>query len=199
MLNNIKDLVSVIVNNKNSFAVWVDESDPSKINLGFSSVFICNKVNNQWYDYKIKGNYISMKGFEDWLSGEIIAKNIGSYIRSEGIYKPYNFSKVHPGIENRKKPTKNWGEVFDNRAETFGNYYPGILYLLNVPTRKYIEWNTGQGDSEILLVQDETVYYRVNDEIYKVPILNGEKLGKSNLLIKDPRVPDIHWAFLSAN
>ncbi len=199
LLIGISTLISVVVNNNNTCVVWIDESDPSKTDLGFSNLIICNKNDNHWNNYKIKGNYLSMKGFGEWLTGEITAKNIGSFIKSKVIYKPYNFGNIAPGIENRKRPTRVWGEVFDNRAETFGNYYTGILYLLNVPTRKYIEWNTGQGDSEILLVQDEIVYYRINDAIYKTPIINGEKLGKSELLIKDPRVPDIHWAFISGN
>jgi hypothetical protein len=66
-----------------------------------------------------------------------------------------------------------------------------------VKTRDYLEWDTKQGDSEILLVANNEVYYRVSDEIFKAPILNGKKLGKAKLLIKNEVVPDIHWAFLS--
>ena len=69
--------------------------------------------------------------------------------------------------------------------------------MYNIDSKTTINWETGYGDSEILLVQNELVYYRVNDKIYKVPIINGEKLGESELLIHDERVPDIHWAFLS--
>jgi hypothetical protein len=55
----------------------------------------------------------------------------------------------------------------------------------------------GQGDSEILLVQDETVYYRVFDAIYKAAIIDGKSLGEPELLVKDGQiVPQIHWAFL---
>ncbi len=62
-----------------------------------------------------------------------------------------------------------------------------------------IKWNTGHGDSEVLLVQDDIVYYRVNDKIFKAPIIKGETLGEAKLLIQDERVPDIHWAFISKN
>jgi hypothetical protein len=88
--------------------------------------------------------------------------------------------------------------TFDNWALNYGLYRPGILYLFNTDTEKYIEWSTGQGDSEILLVQDETVYYRVFDRIYKAPIVDGERLGESELLVEDSQVvPSIHWAFTS--
>ena len=70
------------------------------------------------------------------------------------------------------------------------------MYLDNIHSKEYIEWNTGQGDSEILLVQNRMVYYRINDKIYKASIIGEDKLGKPDLLIQDERVPDIHWAFL---
>ena len=88
---------------------------------------------------------------------------------------------------------------FDDWSSNYGIYRPGILYLFNTYTEKYIEWHTGgQGDSEILLVQDETVYYRVFDKIYKANIVDGERLGQPELLVKDSQVvPYIHWAFTS--
>lgn len=199
LLSGIKGLVSAAVNNKNALVIWLDETDPSKAKTGNSKILILNKRNNEWYKYKIYGNYLSMRGFGEWLTGEVVAKNAGSYFKSRGTYSSYNYGKNHPGFVDRKRSTGIWGEVFDDRAETFGNYYTGILYLLNVSTLKYIEWNTNQGDSEILLVQDEIVYYRVNDKIFKAPIIEGSKLGKIELMVQDKRVPDIHWAFISKN
>ncbi len=111
----------------------------------------------------------------------------------------YGWKTVSPGKDERRKKAKSTGTAFDKRANYLGVYFPGTLYLLNVHTKNYIEWETGQGDSEILLVQDETVYYRVNDKIFKASIIDGEKLGESELLIQDDRVPDIHWAFIAKN
>ncbi|NOS90744.1 MAG: hypothetical protein HOP30_02370, partial [Cyclobacteriaceae bacterium] len=107
------------------------------------------------------------------------------------------FNRISPGKNARRQKGTANGTPFDFRSDFYYRYYLGILYLLNVQTRNYIEWNTNQGDSEILLVEKDQVYYRVNDEIYNAPILNGKKLGKAKLLIKDEVVPDIHWAFLS--
>jgi hypothetical protein len=125
----------------------------------------------------------------------------------------YDFKRITPGIESRRplfsspeEEDRFYGESesFDQRNGWFGDYYPGILFLYNVETKKYIEWKTlengrPQGDSEVLLVQDETVYYRINDKIYKAPIENGNKLGNSKLLVQDDRVRDIHWAFIRRN
>jgi hypothetical protein len=92
-----------------------------------------------------------------------------------------------------------FGPPQDLRFNMFDCYYPGILYLFNVQTRQYIEWNTGQGDSEVLLMEGDTVYYRVNTGIYRTQIKQNGQIAKPVLLLKDERVPDIHWAFSSPN
>ena len=65
--------------------------------------------------------------------------------------------------------------------------------LYNIRSRQSHRIRTGQGDSEILLVDGDVVYYRVNDTIYKAPIgqkpeLNGTKL------FSGPEVQLAHWA-----
>ena len=81
-------------------------------------------------------------------------------------------------------------------AWRFKNFYsPGILILYNVNTRKKYTIETNQGDSEVLLVENNTVYYRSNRSIYKAEI--GEKeIKKGTLLVENDIVPDIHWAFI---
>jgi hypothetical protein len=71
--------------------------------------------------------------------------------------------------------------------------------LFNVHTKDYIEWDTRQGDSEVLLVQDDFVYYRVNTKILKSAIIDNMQLSEPELLIDDERVRDIHWAYLKRN
>lgn len=192
-------LYSLEANNSEFLIMNLDKSIPVNDSLGHTELLCLNKKSKKWFTFNIKGNYSTNRLFANWLSGEVTSKNIGSYQTTSGRID-FNFGKISPGIELRKKISNNkgfWGETFDERAETFGNYFPGILYLLNIETKSYIEWNTYQGDSEILLVDHEIVYYRVNDKIFKAPINDGEKLGKSELLIHDARVPDIHWAFIS--
>jgi hypothetical protein len=73
-------------------------------------------------------------------------------------------------------------------------YYPGILFLIDSVGGRQYQIRTNQGDSEILLVEGSTVYYRVNDELRPVPI-QGNALGASTLLAKDDDLRDAHWAF----
>lgn len=70
-----------------------------------------------------------------------------------------------------------------------------ILYFYNPSSKVYFELHTNQADSEVVLIQNNKVIYRVYDELYKADLVDGNRLGESRLLLKDDRVPDIHWAF----
>ncbi len=52
-----------------------------------------------------------------------------------------------------------------------------------------ITWQTGQGDSEILLVRGDTFIYRVNDTLYSARI-QGTSVGTPQLLAQDEPIPD---------
>jgi hypothetical protein len=45
-------------------------------------------------------------------------------------------------------------------------------------------------------VEEEKVFYRVNDSLFSARI-EGAALVDSALLVTDPMVPAIHWAFSS--
>jgi hypothetical protein len=146
---------------------------------------VYNKKKDKWFDIELKGNATNVQAWGHWFAGAVI---VGT---RENMY----FQNISsPGKAVRDSVYMECS--FDEMAQNYGFYRPGILYLFNTDTEKYIEWDTRQGDSEILLVQDEVVYYRVFDTIYKVSIENGEKLGQAELLVKDNQiVPYIHWAF----
>jgi hypothetical protein len=193
-----KRLLAIAVNNSLYTVVLKGHINSSPKEMGASELYIYNKSKSIWYKFTIKGSNESMRGFGTWLAGSVVSNNEQIIFDEQGRVKDkIEFNRISPGKENRRQKGTSTGTPFDFRTDFNKLYYPGILYLLNVPTCKYIEWNTGQGDSEILLVENEIVYYRINDEIYKARILNSMKLGQAELLIKDPRIPDIHWAFIS--
>lgn len=200
-----KKLLAMLINNSNCSVIVVNRVNSLSSELGESILYIYNKVKNIWYTQKIKGDNDSMRGFGNWIAGTVVSNNVKLIFNEKGQLKDKEkFNRISPGKENRRQVGTKFGTYFDLRADFYDYYYPGILYLINVDTQKYIEWEAlekgkRQGDSEILLVQDEMVYYRINDKIYQAPIINGEKLGISKLLVQDYRVPDIHWAFISSN
>ena len=73
-------------------------------------------------------------------------------------------------------------------------YSPGLLYLYNIQTQQEYYLETGQGDSEVLLIEDETVYFRENNVIYFATIDEDQIVGKAEL-VRDPMVYDVHWLF----
>ncbi|MFQ3579709.1 MAG: hypothetical protein SNJ71_06190 [Bacteroidales bacterium] len=204
---------TISVNNNKVLAIITNNPVPDEKVIGKIGYQIKNKVTGEWHFKIFKGGRTLVVGFGSWLAANVADYNRGTYFLEMGKPIEYDFKRVTPGLENRRplfasaeEEEKFYGESesFDQRNGWFGDYYPGILFLYNVETKKYIEWNTlenekPQGDSEILLVENEIVYYRINDKIYKAPIINGEKLGTPELLVQDPRVPDIHWAFISEN
>jgi hypothetical protein len=87
----------------------------------------------------------------------------------------------NPGAENR----------------TSQNPIPATLVLDNLEDGRRINLNTGQVDSEILTVRkDGLVLYRMNDSIFAAQI-EGNKLSKPTLIVRDEDVPGVHWVFWS--
>ncbi len=169
--------------------------DPEKDkDYGHCQGVLYQKQKNKWIDLELKGNSSHIMMYGTWLAGMVQdASNWDAkYIASK---------KISPGKNDRDSvyfPGVSFPEwTFDSWMVDHGIYRPGILFLFNTDTEKYIEWDTKQGDSEILLVHNEIVYYRVLDKIFKATIVKGEKLGKPKLVVRDSKiVPYIHWAFL---
>jgi hypothetical protein len=182
-----KEMLNIIINNKNQFILYLSSTGHINNRIGSTTLIIYDYNKKNWYKKQINGNYPNITSYGKWLAG-VVYEYTGM---NEGTFKE------SPGKEARAKLNSKNPFNADERFAYFHIYSPGKLYLFNTHTQKHIEWVTNQGDSEILLVQDDTVYYRINDEIYKALILKGEKLGKSELLIRDPQVLDIHWAFIS--
>ncbi|MGA9627512.1 MAG: hypothetical protein WBL65_22310 [Bryobacteraceae bacterium] len=73
--------------------------------------------------------------------------------------------------------------------------FPGRLNLYDVDSEKMYPITTNQADSEVLLVENGVVYYRVSDCLYSAEIRGGE-IGAPKLLAKAEEVRDAHWAFI---
>ena len=174
---NEKKRLAIYVNNDDCFMIKLDDSEGKTSNF-----LVLNKVTDQWNKLVCKGDRTRVQYFSDWISGTVIN---------------HDKDKISPGKADRRQEPNSFGPGFDTMTRVLKFYYPGLLFLYHIPSKAYIEWSTGQGDSEVLLVEDDLVYYRVNDQIYRASIYEGKKLGKPELLLKDNRVPDIHWAFFS--
>ena len=149
---------------------------------------ILNKKTKQWDKLvmgRINRGKLIMKDFGNWLVGcnrvSTLSPVLGSKLPGQNAWKD--------------EPTLYSPSIYKLLDEYEHFYAEGYLYLYNIDTKNYIEWNTGQADSEILMVRNDTVYYRKYDAIYTAPIIDGKKLGTSSLLVRSKDVPAIHFMF----
>ena len=77
----------------------------------------------------------------------------------------------------------------------YKDVYPGRLHLYDLDTERTYTISTNQGDSEILLVDNNTVYYRASDRLYSAPITESG-MGRARLLATADVIRDAHWAFI---
>jgi hypothetical protein len=73
--------------------------------------------------------------------------------------------------------------------------FPGRLLLYDVETERSYTIATNQGDSEVVLVENDTVYYRASDRLYSVAIMESG-LGRPHLIATADAIRDAHWAFV---
>ena len=141
--------------------------------------FILNKATGQWNILDIDGDNSGIRAYNHWVAGYIMHEE----------------AKESPGKDKRRQAQTETGYPFDWRIMERKMYFPGILFLYDIRTGKKYTIETNQGDSEILLVEEGIMYYRVNDRILKAKI-GKESIGEPELVVEGEIVPDIHWAFM---
>jgi hypothetical protein len=74
----------------------------------------------------------------------------------------------------------------------------GIMFAYNMKSKKIYKIYSDDQDSEILYIDNKSVYYRVSDSIFKENV-EKNKLSVPALIVKDDAVKDIHWAFIGSH
>jgi hypothetical protein len=153
--------------------------------VGSRDMLVHERTQKRWKKIVIEGTSSRLRLFGSWLATIVGTENPD--------HKP------SPGRENERASSANGLPSVREQYATFAGYeswLPGILVLQNLADDRKIRIETGQEDSEILLVEADTVLYRINDTIYQAKIA-GEELKESVVVVKDEDVPEIHWAFWS--
>jgi hypothetical protein len=101
------------------------------------------------------------------------------------------------GSEKWRKGKRTMGPELAERMDSPEDrmVYPGKLHIYDVETEKLFPLTTDQADSEVLLVENGLVYYRVLNQLYQAPI-SDRGIGPARLLATDDAILDAHWAFL---
>lgn len=96
--------------------------------------------------------------------------------------------RLHPERLRRPDTTGRF-----NSEKTF---YPGTLVVLDLRAGKSWRIQTDQSDSEPLLVDGTTIYYRINSRILQAQLQPNGQVGQPTTLAQSDELRDAHWAFL---
>jgi hypothetical protein len=89
-----------------------------------------------------------------------------------------------------------WGPEMQSRFAQSRAAFPGRLHIYDVETERTYTIETGQADSEVLLIEGGVVYYRASGRLYSAPITKTG-LGGSKLLANDEAIREAHRAFFT--
>jgi hypothetical protein len=183
----------LVLNNGFLLAAIPGAPEPqSTSGLGKLTYRVYDRAGGAWKTLTVPGNLSrNVRAFGPWISG-MVDEDASKHVNA-GVRTNLSPPRVSPGRTERPQEWRATGRPIDGWLEGF-YYRPGILFLYHVPSGRYIQWDTRQGDSEILLVENGEVYYRVNRSIYRATI--GENaIGKPTPIVEADEVPDIHWVF----
>ena len=175
-----RDVITVHLDNQTMRVINSDRLRERNSGKGrVSTLYLNIKQSGEWREVPLDGDITGVRSFGTWIVG----------------YVSYFEQKESPGKHQRRQMQAETGYPFDWKVMDLKMYFPGILFLYDIRTGKKYTIETNQGDSEILLVEEGIMYYRVNDRILKAKI-GKESIGEPELVVEGEIVPDIHWAFM---
>jgi hypothetical protein len=166
-------------------------------------LFVCVTKTGKWATYRVPGEsspvirpcgswILGVAAFEAWdrlPRGDVIRKKQESPGRKDRLTIARNSEENSYKAPSGKLRANPFYWVDGSR-----NLYPGVLYAIDTDTGRMIQFNTDQGDSELLAVRNEVLYYRVNNRLFAKRI-SGTTVGPAILLAEHEAIPEVHWAF----
>jgi len=169
--------VPVLVNNPQLLVVCVPFSGRACRKLVF------RKRDKAWQDFPVSGELTQVRAF-----GGVVAVVEGKVKNAQ--------NKESAGRAAWRKERSRSGPAQEEWFDDYDVVYPGRLHLYDSDTGRAYTIVTNQGDSEIVLVEDNTIYYRVSDRLYSAAI-TSKGLGEARLLAAADEIRDAHWAFIA--
>jgi hypothetical protein len=197
-LNRPNDIVVLDALNKDIVAFSDFEAGKGTTKAGEVEkdlIYIYDRKSGVWDSRQFDAGPV-VRGFGPWLAMARAVRNRAANTPSADRLPG---EAASPGAEFRQRRINNPGEkyqvLWDDMFKFVPFMFPGELYLYNTRSHRKYTIKTGQGDSEILLVDGETVYYRVNDSIFKAKI-GTTAIGDPIKMVTSDDVQLAHWAFL---
>jgi hypothetical protein len=139
-----------------------------------------NKADGTWHEIMVPGEYptglTQLKPFGNWIAGTPVGKQI------EGFPK----TLVDKVRKNKREQDNQYGNllIMNPKEE---------IFLYSIETGKEYTIKTDSEESEVLLIEDDTVFYRVKDAVYKASLEDNFK--NPELIIRNPELINVYWAF----
>jgi hypothetical protein len=97
-------------------------------------------------------------------------------------------------VDKRRDAIVSSRATVEDVLEDSGHSHSAKLFLWNEKTGEQYELDTGEADSEVVLVTGGTVVYRVNDSLFEAGFRGGKVLPPT-LLASGRPVTGVHWVF----
>jgi hypothetical protein len=149
-----------------------------RTNMG---VWVLEKSTGKWIKRNFPTGLGGFRAFGPWMAGYAVESNL-------------DLNRLSPGHEARKAHSTKCCIPLDERIAEDDVYLPGRLILFNIHSQKTIEIPTGDADSEVILITDNRICYRVGRKLFEATI-SADGITEVKTLLADDLVQDIHWAF----
>jgi len=172
------------VNNRVLFAMLVSDVNRANGEVKSRQLITCLKISGQCRSVPDLGLSVGWaRGFENFVAmAEADSRKGGPDVEKSA------------GASEWRKTDGPMGPSIEARLKDSRYVFPGRLHLFNVETGQLHTITTNQGDSEILLVESGSVYYRASDRLYKAQVTPNGITG-ARLLAQTDVIRDAHWAF----
>lgn len=181
------------INTDDIMILYFYEKETDESGMYIKKLRIWDKMKKEWSSMVINSDNIDFEYHDGYIMGNfnVSTDDVKILTRRNYAYWTKPMTKYGPYY------APGWN--YKSEWQTQAPYSEGDLFLYHVDSQNMIQWNTGHGDSEILMLKDECVYYRVYDKIYKAPIINHKALGEPELIIQNTLIGDVHWMFQIGN
>jgi len=161
---------------------------------------VYDKASGSWRALRTPFPSLFVRGFGEWLAFLGSEPALGT--RAPAANAPPGGKQlmvVRGGsqagsVQKRKEAVVSWRTTVEDVLEDSGHSHSGKLFLWNEKTGEQYELDTGEADSEVVLVTGGSVVYRVNDSLFEAG-LRGGKVLPPTLLASGRHVTGVHWVF----
>jgi hypothetical protein len=165
---------------------------------GVSPLHVFTTQSGRWQTFQVPGSMPVVKAIGSWIMGSAASEKLGRESPGASDRRRRPPSPPYKGEGPPPRGIPETRPVTDERFRQGGRYYPGVLFLIDTASGGYYQFRTDQGDSEILLVNGNSVYYRVNKRLL-VSTIQGGSVGPPQVLAEDDAIADVHWAFVGSS